>query len=318
MTQGTLSDPNGVPDPAFSLPGTLNWMRALAILVNDTGIDAASMRSWFASIQKGASSYQAINTVYEQLLMALHHLSALRAMGGQPTKIDSARSAIVTWYYAVFHSASAMIAAQDGSYQEHHAETANAWDSQFAATGLSPAPFKFRVSTLVAKDVESQIQALRSGSTHTLEIAAKDSGQALGACMSYLKGSAKWRAEYIQDDLLRKDLKKLGLVDFRTKQARDLRDGRLQGRPFGFVHQAFRYRGKANYREALFISYGQNVESQLANFYTDLEAVSAAFLCMAGSFCARRIGKGPWNDYVDDLTQQTRFSVKPAEIWSLL
>jgi len=38
LQQGTLSDPGGVPDPTYALPGTLNWMRALAILVDASTI----------------------------------------------------------------------------------------------------------------------------------------------------------------------------------------------------------------------------------------------------------------------------------------
>jgi len=315
MTQGTLSDPEGIPDPAFSLPATLNWMRALAILVESEEIGPTSMSVHFLKIQRTVSSDRAINTVYEQLLMALHHLSAIRAMQSHPKKIDAARSAIVTWYYGIFHSASAMIAAQDGSYQENHTETANAWDRQFASVGMLPKPFNYRVSTLVTKDVESEILAIRAGNTHGLDTSPSSTAQATGACMSYLKGSAKWRSEFIEQELLRREMKKLGLLNFRTKQARELRDERLAGRSFGFLHQSFRYRGKANYREALFISYGSNIESQLANFYIDLNKVLTAFISMAGAFCSRRIGKDAWNDYILDLIQQTNFTVKVEDVW---
>jgi hypothetical protein len=51
--QGTLADPKGIPDPNYSIPGTLNWMRALAILVKDEGINAASMKNRCALVTKG-------------------------------------------------------------------------------------------------------------------------------------------------------------------------------------------------------------------------------------------------------------------------
>lgn len=318
ISQGTLSDPLGIPDPAFSLPGTLNWMRALAILVDAGGIAPASMKAHFTGTSKAALSDQAINTVYEQLLMALHHLASIRAMGGNGKRIDTARSAIVTWYYGIYHAASAMIAAKDGCCQENHTETANAWDRQFAVPGLVPEPFSWRVSTLVTKDVAAEIDKLRRGNKHGLNSWPADTAEALGACMAYLKGSAEWRAEYIEEDLKRKELKALKLDNFRTRQAQELRDARLRSKGFGFVHQAFRYRGKANYREALFISYGKGIEAQLADFHADLDKVLSAFLAVAGAFCARRIGKAHWNDYHTDLTSNTSFCVKPAEIWSCL
>lgn len=35
---GTLSEPKGAPDPLFALPSTVNWMRALALLVQDQAV----------------------------------------------------------------------------------------------------------------------------------------------------------------------------------------------------------------------------------------------------------------------------------------
>lgn len=318
MNQGTLSDPQGIPDPEFSLPATLNWMRALALLVEDASINPETMRVRCAGVDKATLSDRAINTTFEQLLMSLHHLASLQAMSTLPQRIDPARSAIVTWYYGIFHAASAMIAAQDGSYQDNHGETANSWDRQFAGRPYIPKPFSYRVTTLVAKAVKKEILILRGGNVFKLDYEPMNAEQAHGACMSYLKGSATWRAEYIEEDLKRRELKKLGLENFRTRKAQEIRDERLQGKAFGFVHQAFRYRGKANYREALFISYGDHVEGMLGKYYGDLSSVMQGFLSLAGAFCARRIGKELWNLYHSDLSANARLLVKPSDVWSKL
>lgn len=318
MEQGTLSDPDGIPDPTYSLPATLNWMRALSILVKDEGVDVSSMMSLCASVTRGSLSDQAVNTVFEQLLMSLHHLASLKAMASSTNRIDLSRSAIVTWYYGIFHAASAMIAAQDGSFQDAHAETANAWDRNFSGRPYVPKVFSYRVTTLVGKDVEKEIKTLRAGNTFILDSEPQNVQQAFGACMSYLKGSAEWKAKYIEEDLLRKELKKHGLTNFRTNKAKEIRDERLKGKTFGIVHQAFRYRGKANYREALFISYGSHVEPMLSNYHTDMFIVLEAFLSMAGAFCARRIGKELWNTYHDDLSVNVWLLAKPSSVLSKL
>ena len=52
----------------------------------------------------------------------------------------------------------------------------------------------------------------------------------------------------------------------------------------GFVHQASRYRGKANYREALFLQYGKSTATILDGFVADQVIVLRAFLAMAGAF----------------------------------
>lgn len=320
LQQGTLSDPKGVPDPTYALPGTLNWMRALAILVDATPITPVSVKTACAgaNVTKANLSDQAKNTIFEQLLMSLHHLSALQAMESLPAKIDTARSSIVTWYYGIFHAASAMIAAQDGSYQDNHTETANSWDRQFRDKPFIPSPFCHRVTTLVKKDMEAEIDALRAGNTYDLNTPPGNPTQAFGACMSYLKGSANWRREYIEDELRDRELAKAGLKDFRTKVAKEIRDKRLDGKCFGFVHQAFRYRGKANYREALFISYGQHIEALLHNYPRDLVTVLNGFLCLAGTFSSIRIGKPLWNDFLVDLENNTSLLAKPKSIWDNL
>lgn len=316
--QGTLSEPDGVPEPRFALQGTVNWMRALAILVKAEGINRDSMTGIYSSVSKATLSDPAINTIFEQLLMSLHHLSGVRAMAGRDNSVDLARSAIVTWYYGIYHAASAMIAAQDGSHQDNHGETANAWDRQFAALMLIPRPFGYRVTSMVKKVVEAEIVAMRAGNSFDLNTQPTNEVQAQGACLSYLKGSVEWRVWLFEQELKRKELKKLELTNFRTKQAQQLRDERLDGRSFGFVHQAFRYRGKANYREALFISYGNQVAPMLADFYADLAVVLEGFLAMSGAFCARRVGAKLWNEFFDDLTSNSPLSVTPSDLWRKL
>ncbi len=317
-SQGTLSEPDGVPEPRFALLGTVNWMRALAILTKAEGISRETMAARYVSVSKANLADPAINTVFEQLLMSLHHLSAVRAMAGRDNSVDLARSAIVTWYYGIYHAASAMIAAQDGSHQDNHGETANAWDRQFAELNLIPRPFCYRVSSMVKKVAEAEIIALRAGNSFDLNTQPTNEEQAMGACLSYLKGSVEWRVWLLEQELKRKELKKLELTNFRTKQAQQLRDGRLDGRSFGFVHQAFRYRGKANYREALFISYGSQVAPMLTDFYTDLFTVLGGFLTMSGAFCGRRIGGKLWNDFLNDLISNCPLSVSSPELWSKL
>lgn len=315
LEQGTLADPGGIPDPDFSLPATVHWVRALSILVENENINKSSMAELCMSVQKGNLSDQASNTVFEQLLMSLHHLSSLQAMSGVNKKIDLGRSAIVTWYYGIYHAASAMIAAQDGSFQDNHAETANSWDRQFNGRPYVPKLFSHRVTSLIKKDIASQVDALRNGNNFHIRDCPDNSQQAFGACMSYLKGSADWRREYIEEEVKKRELAKMGLSNFRTAKAIELRDGRLAGKAFGFVHQASRFRGKANYREALFISYGSHVESMLSHFLPDLFKVLEAFLCMAGSFCARRLGKELWNSFNDDLVLNVPLSSTPGQVW---
>ena len=313
---GTLSEPRGTPEPRFALQSTVNWMRALAIVAQHEGIDWSSMQHLYVDVHRANLPEPAVNTVFEQLLMSLHHLAALQAMANAGSACDLARIAVVTWYYGIYCAASAMIAARDGSLQDDHAGTANQWDRQIAAHGLMPRPFKFRLTTLIKRAADAEITVMRNGSNFDVNNCPTNVDDAIGACASYLSGTRAHREGQINEDMKGGELKKLGLSDFRTKPARQLRDDRLAGKTLGFVHQAFRYRGKANYRDALFLTYEAQVGTVLDGFMGDLDAVLKAFLTAAGAFCSRRVSKADWLAYINDLEGHLKFAVMPKDIWA--
>ena len=316
-TQGTLSEPTGVPEPHFALPSTVNWMHALAILVADKGINFGSASSFYASVQKRVFTQQEENTVFEQLLFAIHQLSALEALGSVSCKSDVARVGIVGWYYGIYAAASAMVAAQDGSFQDDHTGTANAWDRQFAATGKVMPPFSMRVSTLVEASYKAEIAAIKGGNTYGLKIKPTNSTEAHGACCEYLSGNAKWWKWKAEENIkASREYKDLAVNDFRTKTARELRDSRLSGKSVSFLHQAFRYRGKANYREALFLGYGHNVETLLNDYLDDLTIVLRGFVSMSGAFACKRLGQKLWNEFLDDIEAHRSFQLSPNSVWT--
>jgi hypothetical protein len=317
VEQGTLSEPKGVPDPQFSLPGTINWMRALALLIKNKGLDFGTARTFYASTHKRDFSAHEENTIFEQLLFAIHQVSALEALRCVSRKSDIARVGIITWYYGIYAAASAMVAAQDGSFQDDHGGTARSWDRQIAEKGLALHPFDLRVSTLVEKDIKAEIAAYRNGNMFDLKTAPTTTTDAWGAACAYLSGCAgyyKWKTE--EDIRASREFKDLNVSDFRTKAARELRDRRLEKRTVSFLHEAFRYRGKANYREALFLGYGRSTETLLNSYIDDLAAVLTGFVAMAGAFSSKRLGNQLWTDFVGDLEKEKSFTVSPKALWA--
>jgi hypothetical protein len=109
--------------------------------------------------------------------------------------------------------------------------------------------------------------------------------------------------------------KALAVTDFRKQAARNLRDAAYARRGIAFLHQASRYRGKANYRDAIFLAYGSSVSTQLSGFIDDLLTVLKAFAAMAGAYCSLRVGKAAWADFVDDLDRKKAISVSPKDVW---
>lgn len=313
---GTLSEPDGTPEPRFALQGTVNWMRALAILAENQRIGWSSMQLFYTRVQKANLLDPAVNTVFEQLLMSLHHLAALHAMVKADSSSNFARVAVMTWYYGVYCAANAMIAAQAGSLQHTHGATANQWDRHIAEAGLIPRPFNFRLTTMVEKDADAELAILRNESAFTINSRPGDVNDAVGACASYLSGTRAYCEGQIKEDLIAGDLKKRNLSNFRSKEAQKLRDDRLDKKTLGFLHQAFRYRGKANYRDALFLTYQAQVSAVLKGFIEDAAAVLQAFLSSAGAFCSRRLTNADWDAFVKDLNGHLALAVMPKDIWS--
>lgn len=317
IKQGTINEPDGKPDPQFALPSTVNWMRALRILAEDEGINFRTAASFYGKEGKRNMDVRVENTVLEQLFLGLHHLSALDQFRGGTTAADYARVGVLAWYYGIANAASAMTAAQSGSFQEDHAGTARLWDEQIASRGLAMAPFSSRVSSLVEKIYKSEVDAFRSASSGKLQTRPITRDDALGAAAGYLSGSAKWYAWKTEEDLKRnRAYKELGVDNFRTTAARTLRDQWLDRKPVGFVHQAARYRGKANYREALFLAYGSGTESILSGYVEDMHAVLKAFLAMAGAFASRKLGKDLWSEFVADVDAKKAFTTRAGDIWA--
>lgn len=316
-TLGTLTDSGKFPDPHFALLSTVNWMRGLAILVQDRGLSFKSASVFYSTVQRRATTGQEENTIFGQLLFAIHQLSALEALRASTSNADVARLGIVGWYYGIYSAASAMVAAQDGSFQDDHSGTATSWDRQLAANNMVMEPFSYRLSTLIKKDFDIEVAALKAGNEFLLAEKAVDATQAYGACCSYLSGSADWWKWKTEENLKSsRDFKSLGVSDFRSKAARSLRDARLVGKSTAFLHQAIRYRGKANYREALFLGYGDRTDVLLEGFIEDLAIVLRGFVSMTGSFVSRRIGKSLWSEFVDDLEANRSFSLNPKNVWT--
>ncbi len=317
LNQGTLSEPKGVPNPEYSFPSTLYWMRGLQLRVTSAEINPVSAKDFYKSVNKKTASDHEINTTLEQLLFALHQCSGLHALKNVARTSDIARVGIVAWYYGIYAAASAMVVAQDSSFPDNHAGTAKAWGNQISAMGLIPHPFDLRITTLVKKDAEIELDNLSRGAKFPLIHVPDGDDDAYGACLAYLSGTVGWLRWKVEEEVRdSKEFKNLGVDNFRTKDAQILKNERLKKKTACFLHQAFRYRGKANYREALFLGYGSETDKMLTTRYIDdLCTVLNAFVCLAGIFCSRRLGKDIWKPFVDDLEENRSFTLSPHTIW---
>ncbi|MBC6428888.1 MAG: hypothetical protein GDA55_06635 [Cellvibrionales bacterium] len=317
INYGTINEPKGKSNPDFARQATVNWMRALRILIEDKDINFATTTAFYVKANRRKKMNLLVeNTVLEQLFLALHHLSALgKFCRGSPVA-DYARVGVLAWYYGVANAASAMTVAQSDSFKEDHAGTAQTWDEQIASRGLTMAPFSWRVSSLLERAYRAEIAALRRGGNGIIQMRPITKDDALGVAAGYLSGSAKWYAWKTEENLKRdRKFKDLGVDNFRSKRARALRDEWLERKSIGFVHQASRYLGKANYREALFLAYRPGTETALSGYVDDMHTVLRAFIAMAGAFARRKLGKDLWAEFVADVDAKKAFTAMARDIW---
>ena len=321
LKKGTIFDPKGIPNPEFACRATVNWMRGLSILMDGITNDPDFLIKFYDNVRPVQMSEQKVNTIFGQLLYAIHQCSALRSFQSVANKADIAEVGIVTWYYGIYACANAMLLAKSDTFKDNHTGTANVWFKQIAANNLIPHPFDLRVSTLTKKECKLELQNLYSGPKFNLAgDEPLDENEAIGAIHAYLSGSTVWWRETRHSEVIRKsnEFKNLNVNDFRTKKARELLDKKLEKSVVGFLHQAFRYRGKANYRDSMYLGHGKHKKTMLNNFDKDLSKVLETFSTAAGEFCSRRLGKKWWNYFMDDIEKHHSFSLSPKKIWRVL
>lgn len=226
--------------------------------------------------------------------------------------------ASVAWYYGIYAAATAMVTAQDGTQVENHTKTANAWDQHFPKRGSVMAPFSMRVSTLVKKEADAEVDAYRRGAKRNLLDEPRSEDAAWDVLCGYLSGTVEW-SSWKKREVLKesKEFKAAGFADFRKNGAKELRDKALAGTVVAFVHQAIRYRGKANYREALYLAHGKSVEPTVKRLVPDMCTVLEAFLQMAGGFVFRRLGEELAHGFLDDIEKHHAFSLSPKSVWDI-
>lgn len=133
----------------------------------------------------------------------------------------------------------------------------------------------------------------------------------------YLSGTRDWWAGRLEEEIkASKDFQIQGFSNFRKKAAQQIRDKRLGKHSLSFLHQAIRFRGKANYREALYLAHGVSVESTISDFIEDMADVLEAFLAMAGAFAFQKIGSELSSDFLEDLDKFRSFSLDPRSVWT--
>jgi hypothetical protein len=307
-----LFDGDDQSKPGFAFQGTINWIHAVSLLADNPLFQAPELNRHFARVSRREINEAADTLVFEKILMAFSNVAALKSINADITHhYDTVRAAIISWYYSVYFTCGAMIAATSGANPESHSNTIKQWHSNIAIRNLTIMPFSLYLNSAVPGDIERDIAGIRGANIFDLNTFPEDDEAARGAVFSYLKGTAEYERE-LSEEKIRKtsEFRALGVSNFRTRAAKVMRDRYLANIKVNFLTQAFRFRGKANYRDSLFLSYGEDRSIRLTGFCQDLYIVAKAFLRMSAFYISRRVERGTWERFVDDLEINSRLSLE--------
>lgn len=295
----------------FAFHGTINWMRALAETVNSDSCDDVELAKLYSGIERREVDRASDTSVFENILLGFHNLAALNSINSDiDDKYDTCRLAIDAWYYCIFFASKAMLSACSVSIPESDLDISNVWYENLVKNQLIPHPFNLQLSSLVTKTVEAEVAILRNGNTYDLSTYAQDQDEAYGALITYLNGTAGYMKEKVEISIKNMpDFIALDVDDFRKKTARKLRDEYLDLNNINFLIQSFRYRGKANNRDSIFLSYGDNNVSALDQFTKDLLDVASKFLRIAAFYASSRVESNSWDEFITDLEKNSRLSL---------
>ncbi len=311
-------------DYKYAFLGTINWMRALSFIIQANPNLLDKYKKYLNNkIKKFYKHKDDFAVIFENILMAFHYINSLKTINSIIT-IDTissiTRTQIINWYYAIYYSTKAMTWSENKLYSEQHAGVAKDWH-ELIKRNLVMEPFNFYLDSLVKEKYENKIEEYKKilkvpKVSKPLNRYPENISDAYAAILAYLQGTANFYREKKENEI--KD--KLGIDNFRKKINRQKRDNYLSKYFVNFLHEAFRYRGKANYRDSLFLMYKKedNKEDKLYELMRDLEIVGETFINMSLIFIKQKAytkkNKTYFENFYKDLKKHLLFDCHFVEI----
>lgn len=295
-------------EPQLALQSTVNWARSLASEIcaehgETVNAQHESCLRLFRKNTQGGGTNLGTQAIFEPLFSALTNTlsvvsSCLDEAGTRPWSVPGV---IVDWYYATYTAMRSMLAANGIRASDTHSGVIKAVGSSLRAR--LPHPLNMQAQWLRNENFSKELPNYPGVASCDLTVAfSSDRPTAQGMLLGYLSGTRTREVGAAKAQLR----KKHGFRDFRTKSAREIRDEALQSKVYNFMHCAFRYRGKANYRDAIYIAYGSRPLQHRDDFLRAL-AVSSKFMFVCALALIRlRIGESTLRAFLDDIAVNLR------------
>ncbi len=299
----------GNPDerkPHYAEQSALNWLRALRFETErEHGATVAEqmvgVRRAIRAEPKMKGDPLPIGRILEPLVGGITNSMALLRLARISSDVPWVRpSAAVTWYYALYGSVRAILATAGQAPAENHGAGMNAYVG-FLRKRM-PHPFDMLASHVRNEEYTCTLPHAPSAIAFNInESFVPSPAVAQGMLLQYLSGTADWYTERTKAKL--RERRKI--LKFNTANARRERDRALD-KTIGFMHAAFRYRGKANYRDHIYLTYSRR-ELSTANVYIEDLAITARFIVLVAlAFAEWHIGRNATSKFIKDLHSNLR------------
>lgn len=298
-------------DPIYPFLGSANWMKALAMKSSYLIEEPKLAKNFYVrNIKSKCSSNVGVQAVDDHY-KSLHYLAAVKSIASlKEETYDLIRPAIISWYYALYFASKAFLWAKCSNAGETHTGTAKQLQHHVIFNNLFIEPFSMYLPTIVEKEFEKHISENYRCDRFELINEPRTNDDAQSALVAYLRGTAKYEQEKTTNSVRKKpEFKNLKVDNFRTKKARELRDRWFRKKYVNILVQAFRYRGKANYRDGLYLSYGDDQIEKIFRLTEDMHSVAKAFMVMVTKYLICRVPSKLWNEYCADIKANTRFNL---------
>jgi len=296
-------------EPQLALQSTINWVRSLAFEIAEEHGNSArgqyeSCLRLFRGNTQGGGSSLGLQAVFEPLFSTLTNaLSVVSSSLGGDTdpRPWAVPGVVVSWYYAFYTAMRSMLAASGVNAPDTHSAVMRAVGASLR-TKL-PHPLNMHAGWIRNEDFSKELPEYPGMGSRDLTVAFSPTRQyAQEMLLGYLSGTRRREVDKVKKRISAKH----GFTNFRTSEARTARDEAIRSESYNFMHCAFRYRGKANYRDAIYIAYGARELLHRDEFLRSLaESAKFAFVC-ALAFARVRLGKDAPGEFIADLSANLR------------
>lgn len=298
-------------EPMMAMQSSVNWMRALGFEITqehgNTCLEQInSCQTHFSgNVQRRRPETQPAHVwgpIFHSLIFCLSLGSLCERGATGPWMLPSA---IIMNYYASYNAVLAILAAQNDFKGETHSKAIGSLNT---VRRLLPHPLDMVASRMKGESYAPVLpkypDTIKSDLTTSFAGTRED---ARGKILSYVKGTADWKADEIKDRLKR-DKK---IDNFRTKANQEIRDKHLPDE-INYLNCAFRYRGKANYRDSIFLAYGEKHKWLGPEFMDDLRIVATFCFACALTYAHKRLGEEHVRHFLKDIGDHLRGSDNAA------